>query len=134
MDTRIRIESRLTNLAVVEKAIDTFTKDTLISRENYGKILVSVMEAVNNAIIHGNKSDQTKFVEIELKMTNGSLKVVVQDEGAGFKHIDVPDPTQPENILKTSGRGVFLMKKLADEIEFNKKGNCVIMTFKNIKT
>lgn len=134
MDTRIRIESRLTNLAVVEKAIDTFTKDNLISRENYGKILVSVMEAVNNAIIHGNKSDQTKFVEIELKMTNGSLKVVVQDEGAGFKHIDVPDPTQPENILKTSGRGVFLMKKLADEIEFNKKGNCVIMTFKNIKT
>ncbi len=134
MDTRIRIESRLTNLAVVEKAIDTFTKDTLISRENYGKILVSVMEAVNNAIIHGNKSDQTKFVEIELKMTNGSLTVVVQDEGAGFKHIDVPDPTQPENILKTSGRGVFLMKKLADEIEFNKKGNCVIMTFKNIKT
>ena len=134
MDTRIRIESRLTSLAVVEKAIDTFTKDTLISRENYGKILVSVMEAVNNAIIHGNKSDQTKFVEIELKMTNGSLKVVVQDEGAGFKHIDVPDPTQPENILKTSGRGVFLMKKLADEIEFNKKGNCVIMTFKNIKT
>lgn len=134
MDTRIRIESRLTNLAVVEKAIDTFTKDTLISRENYGKILVSVMEAVNNAIIHGNKSDQTKFVEIELKMTNGSLTIVVQDEGAGFKHIDVPDPTQPENILKTSGRGVFLMKKLADEIEFNKKGNCVIMTFKNIKT
>lgn len=134
MDTRIRIESRLTNLAVVEKAIDTFTKDTLISRENYGKILVSVMEAVNNAIIHGNKSDQTKFVEIELKMTNGSLTVVVQDEGAGFKHIDVPDPTKPENILKTSGRGVFLMKKLADEIEFNKKGNCVIMTFKNIKT
>ncbi len=134
MDTRIRIESRLTNLAVVEKAIDTFTKDTLISRENYGKILVSVMEAVNNAIIHGNKSDQTKYVEIELKMTNGSLTVVVQDEGAGFKHIDVPDPTQPENILKTSGRGVFLMKKLADEIEFNKKGNCVIMTFKNIKT
>lgn len=134
MDTRIRIESRLTNLAVVEKAIDTFTKDTSISRDSYGKILVSVMEAVNNAIIHGNKSDQTKFVEIELKMTNGSLKVVVQDEGAGFKHIDVPDPTQPENILKTSGRGVFLMKKLADEIEFNKKGNCVIMTFKNIKT
>ena len=134
MDTRIRIESRLTNLAVVEKAIDTFTKDTLISRENYGKILVSVMEAVNNAIIHGNKSDQTKFVDIELKMTKGSLTVVVQDEGAGFKHIDVPDPTQPENILKTSGRGVFLMKKLADEIEFNKKGNCVIMTFKNIKT
>lgn len=134
MDTRIRIESRLTNLAVVEKAIDTFTKDTSISRDSYGKILVSVMEAVNNAIIHGNKSDQTKFVEIELKMTNGSLTVVVQDEGAGFKHIDVPDPTQPENILKTSGRGVFLMKKLADEIEFNKKGNCVIMTFKNIKT
>ena len=134
MDTRIRIESRLTNLAVVEKAIDTFTKDTSISRDSYGKILVSVMEAVNNAIIHGNKSDQTKFVEIELKMTNGSLTVVVQDEGAGFKHIDVPDPTQPENILKASGRGVFLMKKLADEIEFNKKGNCVIMTFKNIKT
>ena len=134
MDTRIRIESRLTSLAVVEKAIDTFTKDTSISRDSYRKILVSVMEAVNNAIIHGNKSDQTKFVDIELKMTNGSLIVMVKDEGAGFKHSDVPDPTQPDNILKTSGRGVFLMKKLADEIEFNKKGNCVIMTLKNITT
>lgn len=130
MKKKLRIESRLTNLAIVENAIDTITSDAGITRENYGKILVSVMEAVNNAIIHGNKSDSGKFVEIELLLNKDSLVVIIQDEGKGFKHKEIPDPTDSENIRKTSGRGVFLMKKLADEIEFNNSGNCVKMTFK----
>lgn len=131
MKKKIRIGSRLTNLAIVENAIDSITSDAGISKENYGKILVSVMEAVNNAIIHGNKSDSGKFVEIELILNKDSLVVIVQDEGKGFKHKEVPDPTDTENIRKTSGRGVFLMRKLADDLEFNSSGNCVKMTFKN---
>jgi serine/threonine-protein kinase RsbW len=55
---------------------------------------------------------------------------MVSDEGKGFKPREIPDPTKPENIESTNGRGVFLMSKLADEIEFNKKGNSVKMTFK----
>ena len=64
MEKTIRIESKLSNLGIVENAIDTITREAGINKENYGKILVSVMEAVNNAIVHGNKYDEKKFVNI----------------------------------------------------------------------
>jgi serine/threonine-protein kinase RsbW len=132
MVKKIRIESKLSNLCVVENAIDTITREAGINKENYGKILVSVMEAVNNAIIHGNNSDEKKFVDIELFLGKSTLKVTIADQGAGFKPTEVPDPTGPENLERTNGRGVFLMSRLADEIEFNKAGNSVKLTFKHI--
>jgi serine/threonine-protein kinase RsbW len=132
MGKKIRIKSKISNLSVVENAVDDITREAGINKENYGKILVSVMEAVNNAIIHGNKSDETKFVDIVFILENNNLKVTVEDQGKGFIPDNIPDPTKPENIELMNGRGVFLMKMLADEIEFNKKGNCVKMKFKNI--
>jgi serine/threonine-protein kinase RsbW len=132
MTERIKIESKISNLRIVENTIDKVTGDAGISRENYGKILVSVMEAVNNAIIHGNKSDERKSVEIEIFLENNELNVTVKDEGNGFRPGEVPDPTSPENIELANGRGIFLMKNLTDGIEFNRKGNIVKMTFKNI--
>lgn len=129
---KITIESDINNLRIVENAIDSITNDAGISQENYGKILISTLEAVNNAIIHGNRSDKNKKVNIEISMKNEMLQITVEDEGKGFKPNEVPDPTKPENIESVNGRGVFLMKKLADRIEFNRKGNCVKMTFKNI--
>jgi serine/threonine-protein kinase RsbW len=132
MEKRIRIESKISNLSIVENAVDDITREAGINKENYGKILISVMEAVNNAIIHGNKSDETKFVDIILLLEKNNLKVTVEDQGKGFIPDDIPDPTRPENIELMNGRGVFLMKMLADEIEFNTRGNIVIMKFKNI--
>jgi len=132
MIRKIRIESKLSNLGVVENAVDTITRDAGINKEYYGKILVSVMEAVNNAIIHGNKSDKKKFVDIEIILENSSMSVTVMDQGTGFRPAEVPDPTESENLEKVNGRGVFLMSRLADEIKFNKKGNSVTMTFKHI--
>jgi len=129
---KLKIESEINNLRIVENAIDSITNDSGISKESYGKILISTLEAVNNAIIHGNKYDKKKFVNIEILLKKNILKITVEDEGAGFKPGDVPDPTKPQNLELLSGRGVFLMTKLADKIEFNKKGNCVKMTFKNI--
>ena len=126
------IESDIANLTKVENAIDSLTNEIGISKDSYGKIMVAVMEAVNNAIIHGNKADLKKKVEIEFKSERGNLNVSVTDEGKGFKPGEVPDPTRPENIEEISGRGIFLMSKLADEIEFNRKGNNVILKFKNI--
>lgn len=132
MEKSIRIESKLSNLSIVENAIDSITRDAGINKENYGKILVSVMEAVNNAIVHGNKYDESKWVSILLSLENNLLLVTIEDQGAGFKPSEVPDPTEPENRENVNGRGVFLMKSLADELEFNKKGNKVIMKFKRI--
>lgn len=132
MYKRIRIESKLDSLRIVENAIDEATSEIGISQGNYGKILVSILEAVNNAILHGNKFESEKFVEIEMSFKNNMLKVKVSDEGIGFRPEKVADPTIPENIEAINGRGVFIMTRLADKIKFSKKGNKVVMIFKNI--
>lgn len=129
---KLKIESSLNNLRIVENAIDFVTSQTGINQDNYGKILIATLEGVNNAIVHGNKSEPAKFVEIEINMKGNFLEVTITDEGLGFKPEKVPDPTLPENIECLNGRGLFLMSKLADEIKFNKKGNSVKLKFKNI--
>lgn len=130
MQKTIRIGSAVENLRVVENAIDSLTNDAGISQDSYGKILIGTLEAVNNAIVHGNKSDIKKFVDVQFNLENNNLQVTVTDEGKGFKPSEIPDPTRPENIELLAGRGVFLMSKLADEIQFNSTGNSVTMTFK----
>ncbi|HEX2922097.1 MAG TPA: ATP-binding protein [Bacteroidales bacterium] len=132
MYKKISIGSKTTNLSLVEKVIDEVTNEIGISKDYYGKILVSTMEGVNNAITHGNKLVPEKIVDIEIRFRNNELKIKISDQGSGFKPGDVPDPTTPENIEEINGRGVFLMSRLADQIKYNKKGNTVIMTFKNI--
>jgi serine/threonine-protein kinase RsbW len=134
MYKKIVIKSEVANLRIVEKMIDETTAELHISQDSYGKILVSTLEGVNNAIVHGNKSDPEKNVNIDFKFRNNELKIKISDEGPGFKPDKVPDPTAPENIEELNGRGIFLMSHLADEIKFNKKGNSVTMTFKNIIT
>ncbi len=122
----------MSNVSVVENAIDEITKNAGINKDNYGKILVSVLEAVNNAIIHGNRSDENKYVNVNIVLKNNVLEITIEDEGKGFKPENVPDPTNPENVERTNGRGVFLMKNLADEIQFNRKGNKVKLKYLNI--
>lgn len=134
MNKKIRIESDLSNIRIVEKAIDDAIGEIGISRESYGKILVSTLEAVNNAIIHGNRSNPAKKVDILISYKIDILKIKITDQGNGFKPEEVPDPTYPENLEALNGRGVFLMMKLADEIKYSSKGNAVTMIFKNIKT
>ncbi len=130
---KYRIVSKIGNLRIIENAIDNITAETGINQDNYGKILIGTLEAVNNAIIHGNKSDEKKFVSVDIKMADTNLEVTVTDQGNGFKPSEVPDPTQPENIEALNGRGIFLMSKLADDIKFNKKGNKVTLIFKNVR-
>jgi serine/threonine-protein kinase RsbW len=134
MNKKFKIESKIENLRVVEKAIDEISAEIGFDQDNNGKILVSTMEAVNNAIIHGNKANESKIVEIEISYKRKILKISVSDEGPGFKPTDVPDPTKPENIENLHGRGVFLMSRLADKIEFNEPGNKVTMSFKDRRT
>ncbi len=129
---RIKIESIMANLRKVENAIDEITASLGIKPDDYGKILVATMEAVNNAITHGNKGNPGKIVDVEIKCERNKMIVTVSDEGPGFNPSEVPDPTKPENIEELSGRGVFLMTKLADRIDFNEKGNSVTLTFKEV--
>jgi serine/threonine-protein kinase RsbW len=88
------------------------------------------MEATNNAIIHGNNSDPNKNVKIEIQMLEKELKVLIEDQGIGFDHKNIPDPTAPENVEKINGRGIFLMERLSDEILYLEEGRIVELKFK----
>jgi len=130
MTEKMTIKSDIENLTIIETMVDTLSKRLGVSDDVYGKILVSTVEAVNNAIIHGNKGDVTKNVTVEISADGNVFEVFVTDEGKGFEYRNLPDPTKPENIENLQGRGVFLMRHLADTTEYNKAGNEVKMTFK----
>lgn len=132
MYKRLKIGSVMSNLRIIENAIDEITGAAGINQDNYGKILVATLEAVNNAITHGNKTNPEKMVDVEISFDRNEMNITVTDEGPGFNPASIPDPTMPENIEALSGRGVFLMKKLADSISFNEKGNSVTMNFKEV--
>ena len=101
-----------------------------MSDEIYGNVLVATMEATNNAIIHGNNSDPSKNVRIEIHCIEKELKVHIEDQGIGFDHSNIPDPTAPENLEKINGRGIFLMERLSDEINYHDAGRIVELKFK----
>lgn len=79
---------------------------------------MAVREAVTNAVVHGNKLDDAKIVELKLRNTLAVFEITVHDQGTGFNPNDVPDPTKEENILKTSGRGIFFMRNFMDEVDW----------------
>jgi len=127
----IKINSKADNLSLVERLIDDVCQDYKVNEDNYGNILIAVTEAVNNAICHGNQNNPEKFVHIGFKSSNKQLIFSIKDEGPGFDYTNLPDPTDPANIDKVNGRGVFLMKNLADKIEFHNKGEEVSLCFNN---
>lgn len=129
MKRNIDIASKISNIHKIENAIDELSNELKINRDAYGKILVATLEAVNNAIIHGNKTDISKQVNVLFVLKKRCLNIIVRDEGKGFNPGIIPDPTSPENIENLHGRGVYLMNNLADDIEFNTDGNQVTMTF-----
>ena len=96
----LNFPSDIGNLRLVEKAIDELSLELDLSDEVYGNVLVATMEATNNAIIHGNRSNPEKEVKIKMLIEDKELKVHVEDQGDGFDHLNIPDPTAPENIEK----------------------------------
>jgi serine/threonine-protein kinase RsbW len=112
--------------------VDDLSAELNISSDIYGNILIASLEAANNAIIHGNKLDENKLVNICVKKDESSLKIMIEDEGDGFDYRNIPDPTAPENIENVNGRGIFLMEKLSDNIEFTRNGATVELEF-NLK-
>jgi len=129
MKKDLDIPSEIGNLRLVEKAIDELSLELDLSDEIYGNVLVATMEATNNAIIHGNNSDPSKNVRIEIQCQEKELKVHIEDQGIGFDHSSIPDPTSPENLEKINGRGIFLMERLSDEILYLEEGRIVELKF-----
>ncbi len=132
MEKHYKLESKIENLRKVEKLVDDLSTEYNISADIYGNILIAALEAANNAILHGNKLDENKVVNINIVKDEKSLKIRVDDEGDGFDYKNVPDPTAPENIQNINGRGIFLMEKLSDSLEYSRNGATVELEF-NLK-
>lgn len=132
MERSFKIASKIENLRKVEKLVDDLSSELNISADIYGNILIAALEAANNAILHGNKLDENKLVNILVKKDDEKLKIKIDDEGDGFDYLNIPDPTAPENIENVNGRGIFLMEKLSDNIEFTRNGASVELEF-NLK-
>lgn len=115
----LEIESTPNNLITVEEFVNYFAVDLGLGEEKINGLLLSVTEATTNAIIHGNKNNSLKLVRIYVTVENSTLIIKIKDEGNGFDPSIVPDPTNPENLLKDSGRGLYLMKVYMDEISIN---------------
>jgi serine/threonine-protein kinase RsbW len=128
-DQSIKFASRYENLAIAEKLINDVSEQYHLPEDYYGNILVAVTEAVNNAIQHGNKSNPDKNIEVIFSKQPHSLHFTIKDEGEGFDFENIPDPTDPANIEKINGRGVFLMKNLADHVSFSDNGKVVQLDF-----
>jgi serine/threonine-protein kinase RsbW len=130
MEKLLEIPSKLENLSYIEKLIDEISDEFTLNTDMYGRILVATIEAVNNSIIHGNKLSPDKKVVIKINKIKNKLHINVSDEGNGFDYSHLPDPTAPENIENIHGRGIFLMRNLADEVNFYENGKTVEIIFK----
>ena len=127
---KLLIPSKSENIVLVEKLVDDVCDLFDIKEDIYGHILVALTEAVNNGLQHGNKANPDKHIEVTFKVKNDTLYFTVKDEGPGFDYNNLADPTDPKNIEKPTGRGIFLMKHLSDKVSFEDKGTKTILEFK----
>lgn len=132
MAEKLVVKSIPENVSLVESFIEDILKSNSVQDEIYGNILISITEAVNNAILHGNKANPEKEVTVEYRLSENKkhISFKVTDQGPGFDYNNLPDPTAPENLDKLSGRGVFLMKQLADMVIFENNGSTSELSFR----
>jgi serine/threonine-protein kinase RsbW len=127
----LQLQSTNQSVAIMENFVDDLVKQLNIGDDVYANLMTCLNEAITNAIFHGNKQDADKKVFVNLEVVNNKrLVFTIADEGDGFDFTNIPDPTDLENLEKLTGRGVYIMKKLADQCIFNSKGNEVELHFK----
>jgi serine/threonine-protein kinase RsbW len=112
------LESDLNEVRRVEGFVKTMCQEHLFEKNFVHDVMLLITEATNNAIMHGNKFDKTKHATLLCTIENGYLNIEVTDEGGGFNPDTLPNPLDPENMLKPSGRGVFLIKRFAEQVHY----------------
>jgi serine/threonine-protein kinase RsbW len=98
---------------------ERFARDNGFGDDVVSAIDLAVRESVANAVKHGNKFDETKQVEVTFAKIDNGLQITVRDFGSGFAIDEIPDPTNPENLLKANGRGILFMRSFMDEVEWS---------------
>jgi serine/threonine-protein kinase RsbW len=130
--TKLKLASRLESVEEAAVEASKFAERHDFGDEVKSAVDMAVREAVANAVKHGNKLDETKQVEITFENRNEGFEITVRDFGAGFAVEEVPDPTNPENLLKASGRGVLFMRSFMDKVEWSnhKEGGMMVEMLK----
>jgi serine/threonine-protein kinase RsbW len=126
----LQLPSTRESITILENLIEEIADKFQISEDTFANMMTCLNEVVTNAIIHGNKSDPAKKVIINAEVDNKRAVWTITDEGDGFDYVHLADPTAPENLENLTGRGVFIIKHLADQCVFNAKGNEVELLFK----
>jgi serine/threonine-protein kinase RsbW len=122
------IPSELDRIQEVEDFTDKILAKLNLSNEERDSLAIAVTETANNAIIHGNKKDPTKFVTIGYLIEDKKLFIQIKDQGQGFNPDEIDDPRSPENLLKERGRGIFIVKTLMNEVNFEYDGDGMLIT------
>ncbi len=127
---RLIIKSVPKNIAQIERYLGDIFNEHNLNTDLYPDMLVSLTEAVNNAIVHGNELDRKKDVSIKSVVQEDVIRFKISDEGEGFDPRQLPDPCQEENVAMLGGRGVMLMRALSSEVFFSNGGATVELVFK----
>jgi len=126
----LQLPSKLESITELENLIEAIADKYQVGEDVFGNMMTCLNEVVNNAIVHGNKLDPNKMVIVNVEADHHRIVWTVTDEGPGFDYVHLADPTSEENLEKLSGRGVFIIKMLADQCVFNAAGNEVELLFK----
>ncbi len=126
----IRIPSGMKHIHLVERFLEEICDRYNIGMDYYGNITAAVMEALENSIIHGNRMDEEKMIDIFFEAKPGELIFQIQDEGEGFPYREITDPTDTSiPVSDLQGRGLYIIRHLADQVHFNEKGNSIKLHF-----
>ena len=126
----LQLPSKTESIAQLELLIEEIADKYHVAEDTFANMMTCLNEATINAIIHGNKLDETKKVIINAEVEPKRIVWTVTDEGAGFDYVNLADPTSPDNLENLTGRGVFIIKHLADQCIFNTSGNTIELHFK----
>ena len=126
----LQLPSTYESITLLENLIEDIADKFKISEDTFANMMTCLNEAAINAIVHGNKLDPNKKVIINAEVDGRRITWTITDEGEGFDYVHLADPTAPENLEALTGRGVFIIKHLADQCVFNAAGNEVELLFK----
>lgn len=118
LDEALVLPSTLSTVEAVEAKVMEYAERAGFDEDTASQLAMVSREAAVNAVLHGNKKDPNKHVNARFTLTHEALSIQIADQGGGFDPSNVPDPLSPEGLLKPSGRGIFLMRAIMDEVNF----------------
>ncbi len=116
-------------LAALQQVLEELRRHCPIADDAFSNLMIALTEAVNNAIVHGNRSDPARSVRYRVECLDDAVRCVVEDEGEGFDPATLADPTDPENLLRESGRGVFIIRSLMRDVQLTNTGSGMRVEF-----